>query len=116
MKVRAIDVNNDWTFGKGLQNYKITSEAINQDIKTAIQEWVGNCFFANNNGVDWKNRLEKGQQKRLGSEIKSLISKRFGVVEIIQVSSTLTTNRALTITYEVKTIYSETIQDSVEIV
>lgn len=115
MKIRALDENKDWTFGKGLQNYKTQSEAINQDVETAIKEWVGDCFFANNNGIDWKNRLEKGQKKRLESELKSLISQREGIVKIIQVNSDLSTNRVLTITYEITTIYSETIKNIIQV-
>jgi len=116
MKIRALDENKDWTFGKGLQNYKIQSDAINQDIETAIKEWKGDCFFANNNGVDWKNRLEKGQKKRLESELKSLIAQREGVVKVIQVSSNLSEDRVLTITYELTTIYSETLKNSIEVI
>lgn len=114
MKIRAIDENNDWTFGKGLQDYKTQSDAIRQDIKTAIQEWVGDCFFANNNGIDWKNRLEKNQQKNTEAEVKSLIVKRDGVVAVLLVNSILI-NRVLTIYYKVKTIYSDIIEDSVEV-
>jgi hypothetical protein len=115
MKIRGLDENDDWTFGKGLEDYKTKSEAINQDVKTAILEWKGDCFFANNNGIDWNNRLEKRQQKRLESEIKSLISKREGIIQVNQISSSLSENRVLTITYEITTIYSETIKDSVEV-
>ena len=42
MKVRAIDINNDWTFGRGLQDYKLNDRAVAQNVKTRLQSFGGN--------------------------------------------------------------------------
>jgi len=114
MKIRSIDENNDWNFGKGIESYKKDSEALKQNIKTKILEWKGDCFFANNNGIDWINRLEKNQQNNLIFELKSLILKIEGVVELVEINSNFK-NRVLTISYKIRTIYSSIIQEQLEV-
>ena len=72
--IRALDTNNDWEFGSGRQSYKTEQEAISLVIKTRLREWKFDCFFANNSGVDWKNRLSKKNQKSLlDNEVRKII-------------------------------------------
>jgi hypothetical protein len=97
----------DWTFGKGLSNYAKDNDAINLNIKTRILSWVGDCFFALNEGVDWVSRLDAGQQDALKQEIETIIQQSYGVVEVT--SSTVTfdgTIRNFRGTYNIKTIFS----------
>lgn len=105
-KVRAIDENNDWTFGKGLNCYKSGNDAIAQNIKTRLQEWKGNCFFNNNAGIDWLNRLEKNQVEFLKQDTKNIILQTDGVVALNQISFSFV-NRNFSISYQVQTIYSQ---------
>lgn len=118
MIIRAIDDDSDWTFGKGKSSYKNNELALNQDVKTRLQEWKGDCFFDNDAGVDWKNRLAKRSQVApLRDEVRTVILKSDGVVEVVNLDFNFDSiSRNLTLNYSVKTIYStEAINDTIEI-
>lgn len=110
MIIRAIDSNSDWQFGQGINSYRITQDAIMQNIRTKILEWKGDCFFNMNAGIDWINRLDKRQEDILNQELKSLILKCFGVVELNELSVKVV-NRIFTADYTIKTIFSPSAQD-----
>jgi len=76
---------------------------------------VGDCYFALNEGVDWKGRLDVGQAAGLLDEIKSIILQTEGVVGInsVVVEFNETTRRYL-ITYDIETIFSQSFQRVVE--
>ena len=38
MKMRNLDENGDWTFGKGLSNYVYSQDSIILDVQTALRE------------------------------------------------------------------------------
>ena len=63
MSVRAIDDNRDWQFGQSKQSYKVGIEETAQMIKTRVLSFLGDCFFATQEGIDWLNLLGKGAQK-----------------------------------------------------
>lgn len=108
MMIRSLDNNGDWTFGKGKSSYKRQQLALNQNLKTKLLEWKGDCFFNNAAGIDWKNRLAKSSQIiPLQNEIRALILKTNGVVEINNLNLNFNSKtRSLTINYSIKTIYS----------
>jgi len=53
MRVRALDVNGDWTFGKGRNNYLQGNDAWEQKISTSLKMFLGDCFFDLAAGIDW---------------------------------------------------------------
>ena len=114
-KIRAIDNNGDWTFGKGLGNYKTGLDALKQNIKTKLLEWKGDCFFNNNAGIDWNNRLSKRQQSLpLQREIKSLIVKIDGVTAVNNIDLIFDEDtRNLTLNYSMNTVYGN-LTDSIQ--
>lgn len=115
MIVRGIDSNGDWTFGSGRGNLKTDDAALSQNIATRIKEWKGDCFFNQNAGIDWANRIgSRGQQLRLEEELRSLILKVEGVLNVEQVSVTLI-NRKFTVNFSISTIYSESLQNEIEV-
>jgi hypothetical protein len=111
--VRSIDENGDWNFGNGINDYKVNQDAVGQNIKTRILEWKNNCFFNNNAGIDWKNRLEKNQQVLLEQEIKSTILRTQGVVSLTLLQINLV-GRNFTVNYQVITIYSRQAQQALQ--
>lgn len=118
MIIRCIDSDGDWAFGNGKSAYKANLLALSQNLKTKIQEWVGDCFFDNDAGIDWNNRLaNRSQAKPLQNEIKSLMVKVDGVTDVVSLDlnfSSLTRN--LRLDYSIKTIFTtEVIPDVINI-
>ena len=65
MRIRTLSESGDWTFGKGLNNYSDQVLAIAQNVKSRLLSWEGDCFWALQDGVDWRNLLDKGTQDEL---------------------------------------------------
>lgn len=113
MRIRKVDNDSQWTFGKGLNNYVEQDAAIEQNIRCRLLSWEGECFWDLKNGIDWRNLLDKGQQENLAMAIKTNILQAYGVASIEQLSLDLDVNRKLTITYAVKTIYGTEFQSTI---
>lgn len=115
MIFRQLTSQGDWTFGKGINNYATAENAIDLNIKTRILSWVSDCFFALQDGIDWSNRLDYGQQTALVEEIKSNILNAFGVVGINAVQSVFDgVTRTIRIVYDIQTIYSPSFKRTIE--
>ena len=112
MKIRALDNNNDWTFGKSL--FKRDNNAVAQSIKTKLQSWRGDCYFDLTAGVDWSNILGLKIKQLAIADIKRVIAQVTGVLTIDVAFDTID-NRVLTVSYTVTTIYNDTITDEVQI-
>jgi len=115
MIFRALTTEGDWTFGAGLNNYASNNIAIGFNIETRIKSWLNDCFFDQNAGIDWVNRLgSKGQRDLLEQDIRRIILQSYGVTSIISFD-TILTNRNLTTRYNILTIFSTTFQNTVTI-
>ena len=108
MRVRALNSNHDWTFGKGLNDYVFNNAAIAQNINTRLNSFLGNCFFDIGAGIDWFNLLGAKDQTALNLSISSIILNTDGVTGIIEISISLDANRNFSVTYKVQTVYSTT--------
>ena len=90
MRIRNIDNNNDWRFGKGLSDYVKDAYAVGLDIKLRIQEWYNDCFFDLQKGIDWETRLGyKNQKDLLDADIYTIASNVEGVLSIYDFNSML---------------------------
>jgi hypothetical protein len=108
MKTRVIDSAGDWSFGRGLQSYVSDLDALKQSISTRLKQWVGNCFFAIEEGVDWNSYLDIGQKNRLDLNIKRVIMQTAGVLKISSYESTINLDtRSATIVANITTIYGD---------
>lgn len=106
MKIRALDSLDDWTFGKGLQNYARGLDALKIDLKTRILSWRGDCFYAPGEGVDYVNLLDVGTKALLDQDIRRIILQTPGVVSIDEYDSVLNREtRELEIETKIRTIY-----------
>lgn len=105
MKVRAIDANNDWTFGKGKSNYKTGRNACAQNIKTALQCLINDCFFATTEGIDWFNRLGGKNIIQTKLDVAATIIKVPDVTSIEEISANIDVKRNISIQYAVNSIY-----------
>lgn len=116
MKIRNLDSAGDFTFGKGLQSYLTGQDAIALDIKTYLKLWTGNCFWALQAGVNWRQYLDKNQKARLLAGLQNAIMSRFGVMALTQLSAELNAQtRQIVVKYNVQTIYTQNFQDSITI-
>lgn len=108
MIFRQIDSNGDWTFGKGKANYATNESAIALNLRTRILSWIGDCFFALDSGVDWKNRLDKGQSLNLKNELRALILQSSGIMGLNFIEVALDPRtRLATVRANVVTIFSQ---------
>ena len=112
---RALDSNGDWSFGNGLQSYAQNNQAIQLDISTTLQTIQGECFFDQSVGLPWFQLLGGGTPAQLILTVKSAIYNIVGVTGVTDLNYNLTTDRALSITYFVDTIYTTQISGTVTI-
>lgn len=107
MIVRALDKNNDWTFGKSLNNYISGNAAVIQNIKTRLQCFIGDCFFDIIAGVNWLTFLGGSKnQQALQVNISAVILNTAFVTGINQLSVNLDSNRSFSIAYQAQSVYS----------
>jgi hypothetical protein len=107
MKVRKLDSLDDWTFGSGLSGLIKDQGAIEQNLKTRLSSWLGDCFWAMQDGIDYKALLDKGQEDTLTLAIKSVILATQGIVGITSLSVSLSAAREYTISCTIDTIYGQ---------
>lgn len=111
MIIRKVDSDNDWNFGKGIADYARDEDAIEENLKTRLLSWLNDCFFALNEGVDWKSRLDVGQKDNLTLELRSIILQSYGVVGINSLIVDLSgSTRLFTVTYDIITFFSQSFQ------
>lgn len=90
MRIRNIDKQNDWLFGKGNANYVKDGYAVGLDIKLRLQEWYNDCFFNLQKGIAWNIRLgEKNQKILLDEDIYRIAYGTEGVLSIYNFDSSL---------------------------
>jgi len=106
MIVGALDKQNDWIFGKSLNDYLSGQAAVIQNIKTRLLCFLGDCFFDITAGVDWFTFLGGSKnQIALRANISAVILNTTFVTGINQLSISLT-NRSFSITYQSQTVFS----------
>lgn len=106
MRVRAVDGSNDWLFGKGKNSYVRDSQAIGQNIKTRLMSFLGDCFFAQTEGIDWFNLLGGKELLEIELAMGATILNTEGVLGILQLDLRVDEKRRLYIEYAVQTVFS----------
>ena len=114
MSVRRIDTDSDWNRGRGRNDYLRLSEEIKQNVKTRVQMWKNDCFFALDEGVDWNRFLTKSREELLVNDIRRVIVQTAGVAELTNVEFELL-NRNLRCEYTIIDIYSNTWEDKINL-
>jgi hypothetical protein len=113
MTFRNLDANHDWTFGSGRSNYVSENQEIALNLKTRILSFLGDCFFATNEGIDWFNLLDYHYQDRLENAVQEVIKNTDGVTGINSVDLIVNADRQIRITYDVQTIYFQSYKGEV---
>lgn len=106
MRVRQIDSNHDWTFGKGQNNYVTRRDAVKQNLNTRILQFLGNCFFDQGAGIDWFNLLGGKDTIAINLAVSAVILNTQDVTGLQELSLDLNrSTRALIVSYKVDTVY-----------
>lgn len=110
MKTRTVDDNWDFNFGRGLQDYADESLGVAYTVKMKILSWYKDCFFAMEDGIDWKNILgSKTSKEQADTAIKDIIQSEPEVTDLTFFESSVR-DRVYTANIRFKTIYGETIE------
>lgn len=115
MSFRNLDINGDWTFGAGINSYATGINEIALNIKTRILSFLGDCFFATDEGVPWFYLLDYNKQDKAENLIQNVLINTSGVVSVNSVDVSLGANRKLIINYNIDTIYTTSYQNQLEI-
>lgn len=110
---RALDANSDWSFGNGIGSYVTEEQEIALNVKTRIMSFLGDCFFATDEGIDWWNLLDYRYQDRLENAVQDVIKNTPGVTAINSVDVLVGANRQIRLQYDIQTIYSQSYIDEV---
>lgn len=106
MRIRQIDDDSDWLYGKGKNNYVRDNAAVIQNSNTRLSSFLGDCFFDLGGGLDWFNLLGGKDETALSLAIAAVILNTRDVTGLLQLSIQLDVERRLTIQYRVQTTYS----------
>ena len=105
--IRALDSNNDWTFGSGINNYASGNAEVALNIQTRLSSFLGDCFFDTGAGIDWFNLLGSKSQLQLQLAVAAVILNTPNVTGGLQLSVVYNAQtRNVTIRYQVQTTYS----------
>lgn len=107
MIVRKLDKDGDWSYGNSIKDYLVNIDAVAQNVKTRLKEYLGDCFFDLLKGIDWDTRLGgKNQEDLLKSDTYSIIKNTDGVLGILNHELTVV-NRIAYIKSKVETVYGQ---------
>ena len=110
MKTRTLDKNWDFRFGRGLNDYAQNSLNVAYAVKMKILSWYKDCFFAMNDGIDWKNILgSKLSKEEADASIKEIVQSEPEITDLIYFDSNVE-DRRYNCTIRFKTVYGETIE------
>lgn len=109
MITRSLDSNHDWNFGKGKQDYRDEENSLAQNIKTRLLSFYNDCFFDLDAGIDWFTWLGGKDLEGLKLAISNIILETYGVEGIKQLDLSLNINRQLSVTYQVQSLWGETL-------
>lgn len=105
MRVRGLDQNGDWLFGKSTNDYRVDRDALKQNVRTRLSSFLGDCFFAKNLGIDWFNLLGGKNKTALSIAISSTILNTNEVSKINSLTFSVDANRSITFNYDIDTTY-----------
>lgn len=106
MAFRNLDENHDWVYGSGKNSYVTENQEIALNLETRLLSFLGNCFFATNEGVDWFNLLDYNKQQQLEIAVQGIVIQTPGVTGINSTDIILGANRQIKIAYDIQTVYS----------
>lgn len=113
MSIRGLTASRDWQWGQGKNNYLTGQKEIALNLETRVMSFLGDCFWATDEGIDWFNLLDYNQQDRLEYAIQEVITNTPGVTGVNSVDAVLDAKRRLSIHYSINTIYTQNFEGEV---
>lgn len=107
MIVRSLDSNGDMNFGKGKSDFLSDLNALVQIIGARLRSHLADCFFAENEGIDWFNLVGSKRFLDLKLALSKCILETEGVVSLSELSFNLSEQRIFTVNYTVLSVYGE---------
>lgn len=114
MRFRNVDKNGDWVFGKGRNSYLTGNEALMMNIKTRLLEFVNDCFWDMEKGIDWWTLMGGKDLKKILVDVQRTILRSYQVKRIIDLDYTLN-HRALSIRVSIEFLDGAILTDTVEV-
>lgn len=113
MKVRALDKNDDWTFGRGLVNYIDGHDAIVQKVICRIRSFKNDNPLNMDENIDWIKLLgERNKSDDILREVERVTLSTDGVVKINSITHVIDyTKRTAKILLDFETIYSSSTEE-----
>jgi hypothetical protein len=111
MRVRKLDKNWDYQFGRGSADFIINMpEAVGQSVVTRLKLWRGEWFVQPSDGTPWMTEITGAHTQGLRDmAIKARILQTPGVVAITNYFSTLDpSTRHFSVSATINTIYGTT--------
>jgi hypothetical protein len=117
MRVRAIDKDSDWTFGRGRANYVSGQNAIAQNVKTRLRSFERDWYLNVDDGIDWINLLGNlGTERRILRSVERTVLQTEGVLEITRLEIVRRDgNRGVTIRIDYTDVYSQSATETLEL-
>ena len=107
MRFRNLDVNGDFSFGRGSTSYATENAAIALNVQTRLLSWLNDFFADMGAGLDWNRLLgTPGTQAEIELSCKRIILQSEGVERVNSIDATVNNNRQLSLTINVDTIYT----------
>ena len=111
MIYRAQDINNDYTFGSGINNFlQNTPDAVAQAVQTRLKLWSGEWFLDVTEGTPYLSGiLGKYTNDTVDQLIKQRILETQGVKSILDYQGVYNgDNRSYTVSATIDTVYGST--------
>lgn len=106
--VRTLSPVKDWTYGNNLSGYLQGNPAIGQQINCRLLQFLGECFWDTQAGIDWFGWLGGKNPVGLNLAISTVILNTTGVLKINTLDFKVDVNtRRFSINWNVTTIYSK---------
>lgn len=113
MSFRNLTGEHDWVWGTGKNSYVTENDEIALNVKTRVLSFLGDCFFAPTEGIDWWNFLNYHSSDKLENAVQETIAKTDGVVDVNAIDSYLNANRKINLSYDINTIYTKNLQGEI---
>ena len=108
MRIRRLDSNNDWMFGRGTSNYALNDEAIKQNVASRLRSFKNDWLLDTDKNIDWLTILgQLNNEDTIRNEVQRVTLATEGVTEVVSIDIITDTNRHADISIVFNTVFSD---------